>query len=351
MIKHKTYDAVDVAKWIGAWLVMYIHLVPVCTNIPLVDTYMSQGFCRVAVPFYFSVSAFLLFQKMEDVKSCAKQNGKMLWKFCKNILILYTIWVMVYIGYELFYRNYNNHDQQSVVQYVKEYLFSGVRYHLWYLMSSVYAVPLVYLLWRCGKGALIVGCLIGNLLQLIDQLYQLCPIIDLTNLMALKTEFNLLIFAFIRATPMMCLGLLCLKDHEKRSSRQWLLRTAAAVVLVFVEITGWLALRGEKSTGIDGLFCNIFLVYYLTNWLFTVDFKLPVKWLGKALRYSSTWIYCSHVLLILLYGWVLSYEGIFRYAFIGTLAVVSGIPYVAGKILWENHHKKAVKQNDNREIV
>lgn len=343
-MKKRNADAVDLFKWICAFFVVYIHMKPLSDILPMADSLIAQGVCRIAVPFFFCASAWLLFSEMENSGDCGKRNGKRVWKFCKHILAIYTVWSLVYMGYRWFHCWYNGLEQDTVWDYLRRYFLIGERYHLWYLLSSVLAVPAVYGLWRAGEKALLAACLAGNLLQCVDQFCHWGPLGDIAFLHVLREEYLIPYAAVMRAIPMMSLGVLCLLKHEKYSSRQWLLRTILLLVPFMAEAFMWNKLL-RQGYAIDGLFVAPVLVYCLANWLFTADFHFSVRWLGKAMRLSNTWIYCSHVLWIFLYGWVFAYEGVMKYAAVVALSLCSCVPYVAIKLFVENKTaKKMVKK-------
>ena len=341
-MKKKSYDAVDLAKWICAWLVMYIHLAPVFPSIPLLDDMLRSSICRVAVPFFFAVSSFFLFQKMDPSNPTGPANRKLLVQFCGRLFSLYIFWIVVYNLYTLFYRNYNDMPQKTLQETLLGVFFSGDVLPLWYLMASIYAAPAVFLLWSRGRKGLLAGCLIFELLSLLDWPYPLIPIFKNSAMRWCFKEMSLVVNAVLSGIPLMCLGGLCLTDHRKRPSRQWGLATLCLLLLLVVETAGVYAYYGQRfRSALLGMgVTRLPLTYCLVNWLLSADFKLPVKWLGKAFRLSSTWFYCMHWLMWSLYSWVFAYDGTVRYLAVGCLTTISGIPYVAFKLL--RHRKTPV---------
>ena len=337
-MERKSYDAVDLAKWLCAWLVMYIHFAPVLTGCLVADRLISEGICSIAVPFFFAVSSFLLFRRMGDPKSQSRENNGRLRKFCKHILVLYTVWAVVYVAYDVFIRYYNHIDHASPAQYIKDFFLRGSRIHLWYLLSSVYAIPVVYLLMRRGRSVLVAACVIGGLLQFADLMCN-WEWIHYAIVETLRDDYLAVYRTIVFAIPLMCLGVLCMEDYSKKKSRQWLVRLLLAGLIYIVEMMIAYGLHGVQMK-VEILLSGPMVVYYLVNWLFTLDFRLPVKWLGKALRLNSTWIYCAHILVVMLYEWVFAYQGIVRYFLVGGLTVVSGIPYVVVKMLSRNQIRR-----------
>ena len=57
-MKSKSYTAIDIAKYISALLVVYIHTFPLADISADLNMIVLQAVCRIAVPFFFTVSAF-----------------------------------------------------------------------------------------------------------------------------------------------------------------------------------------------------------------------------------------------------------------------------------------------------
>ena len=55
-MKSKSYTAIDIAKYISALLVVYIHTFPLADISADLNMIVLQAVCRIAVPFFFTVS-------------------------------------------------------------------------------------------------------------------------------------------------------------------------------------------------------------------------------------------------------------------------------------------------------
>lgn len=333
-MKRKSYDAIDLAKWICSFCIVYIHAKPFQITHPALDAFLAQGLFRLAVPLFFVLSAFFLFKAMNG-----SNDKKKIIDYFVRILLLYVSWSLVYTSYRAFYSWYNGLQQESILQYLHRFFLKGEQIHLWYLMATLYAIPVVYLLRKAGDTILIAVCVTGNLIQCVDQFFRWGPIEDLSVFIFLREDFAALYYAMVRAIPMMCLGILCLRKHEKCTSRQWLVRLIIPLSVLVVEIFLWRIAMGKRHA-VDTLIMAPPVVYYLANLLLTVRFSMPAKWIGKALRYSSTWIYCIHMLVMALYAWIFAYEGLFMYVAVAAGSLLSGIPYVAVKIVIEQRKKR-----------
>jgi hypothetical protein len=338
MIK-KRYDAIDLAKWFCSFLVIYIHASPVLDQSPFWEKFMREGICRVAVPFFLGISAFFLFAKMQNHRSGHKRNIQVIFRFCKHILLMYFTWSLIYVAYDLFYRHYNGAALCKPSVYIWKFWFQGSNIHLWYLIASVYAVFIVYGLWCAGRPALIIACVLGCTLQCLETPYRWRFLYNILQMKLLTDEYLAVFRTFSMAVPLMCLGILCLQDHTKKTSKQWLARVAVAAILYVMEIVVVFLIYRDKML-VELLLTGVLLVYYLINWLCVAEFSLPGNFIAKALRLNSTWNYCVHMLVLMLFHWFFAYNGFKRYVIVCCLTVMSGIPYIVIKLLLAKHKKK-----------
>lgn len=141
-------DALDVTKFICAWMVVVIHTTPLKKYSQIADILTAQGICRIAVPCFFAISAFLLFYRMSEDK---KENIARIKRYCVRILYMYISWSAVYT---FLYIAINLDNIAWGIPFFVErfrlWVFEASHYHLWYLLSTIYAVPIVYILYSIG---------------------------------------------------------------------------------------------------------------------------------------------------------------------------------------------------------
>ena len=116
------FNGIDIVKFICAFLVCVIHITPLKVEVLGVEklSYLNFGLqqylCRIAVPFYFTASGFLLFRKTEF----NNLNESRIKNYCFKILRLLGTWTFL--------------------------LFVGGQLQLWYLGSLVLAVIILSVL-------------------------------------------------------------------------------------------------------------------------------------------------------------------------------------------------------------
>ena len=147
-----------------AIVVVFAHTRPLenCSN-PIIQTIYSQV-AHLSYPFFFLSSGYLLSAKLSsfsDVSQKISITAKSLFKTAK----LYSFWSIVYLPLALYaYWRDKTPFMYSVADYIRGFLFIGEHYnswHLWYLLSTVYALILVIILLRLQlnpkKWTIVVG--------------------------------------------------------------------------------------------------------------------------------------------------------------------------------------------------
>lgn len=187
----------DILKVIMAFLVIALHIFPVSKigGIQgLISYEIASGITRIAVPTFFLISGFFLRNKLND--------KAYLWKYAKRILLLYVVWQIIYLPdlYRFYTLGWFSHTSM-VLKLIYGY------WHLWYLLATVLAVGLLYLvrtLSITSKTYLIVLLLIiGYVFQILIQADLLHHNLDIQFLYeVIGTTRNYLFFAF----PMMLIG-------------------------------------------------------------------------------------------------------------------------------------------------
>lgn len=113
------FNGIDIVKFICAFLVCIIHIPPFQTDLfglNHLNFWLQNYLCRIAVPFYFTASGFLLFRKTEF----NNLNQNIIKKYCFKILRLLGTWTFL--------------------------LFVGGSGQLWYLGALVLAVIILSVL-------------------------------------------------------------------------------------------------------------------------------------------------------------------------------------------------------------
>ncbi len=128
MKKNKDYTGIDCARLVFALLIITIHTSPLASFWQTGDFVLTRVIARTGVPFFFMVSGFFLVSRY----TCGNQE---LINFVKKTSVIYGIAMLIYIPVNI----YNGYFQTSHVlpEIIKDIVFNGTLYHLWYLPASI----------------------------------------------------------------------------------------------------------------------------------------------------------------------------------------------------------------------
>lgn len=141
------YNAIDLAKFICTILVVMIHIQPFGSTNTAITYYLNFGvqnyLARIAVPFFFVTSGFLLFKKT----SLSDFNIDYSKKYIQRIFRLYVIWTLIYFPLVLcgILRDENG-VTYAILRYFRNCIFVGSYWHLWYLPALIFAVIIISVL-------------------------------------------------------------------------------------------------------------------------------------------------------------------------------------------------------------
>jgi len=168
----KNYNAIDLAKFISAILVVMIHVAPFgesnASTVVTLNFAVRKCLARTAVPFFFIASGFFLYRKTSFKKF---DIGPTL-KYVKRLAGLYLIWSLIYFPLNLIlFRRDSEGMVHAFLIYIRNFFFAGSYGHLWYLTALIFAVLLISFLLSRGKNikSIILASSIFYLIGLLDQ--------------------------------------------------------------------------------------------------------------------------------------------------------------------------------------
>lgn len=135
-IKHSdSYTGIDYFRVIAAFLVITIHTSPLADINGQADFMLTRILARIAVPFFFMTSGFFLITRYH-------YNADRLKRFIRNTAVIYGISILFYLPVNL----YNGYFQRAYLlpNIIKDLLFDGTLYHLWYLPASIIGAVLAW---------------------------------------------------------------------------------------------------------------------------------------------------------------------------------------------------------------
>ncbi len=128
MTKERSYAGIDYFRFIAALLVVAIHTSPLAAFSEGGDFILTRVIARVAVPFFLMTSGFFLISRY----AC---NAEKLYAFVKKTAVLYGAAILLYIPVNI-YNGYFGMEN-LLPNIIKDLVFDGTFYHLWYLPASM----------------------------------------------------------------------------------------------------------------------------------------------------------------------------------------------------------------------
>lgn len=137
MTKNKNYTGIDYFSFIAALLIVAIHTSPLASFSETGDFILTRIIARVAVPFFLMTSGFFLISRYT-------YNTEKLGAFVKKTALIYGAAILIYIPINI-YNGYFKMDN-LLPNIIKDIVFDGTLYHLWYLPASIIGAVIAWYL-------------------------------------------------------------------------------------------------------------------------------------------------------------------------------------------------------------
>lgn len=286
MQPNSTFNSLDVAKLVASFLVVAIHATPVAGA---ASTVLIGVFARMAVPFFFVVSAFFFFRKETDVAKLKHYLGRMAW--------LYVFWLVVGLPLVID-RSFVHHAGglgADLLIFARNLLLNSTFRGSWFIMALMLAIPLVYFLSRrlSTWWVLLPGLCCYVPLTLLSNYYHYLPVQGRNAFDWLFSHLGYIHNSFLVAIVFCALGKLIAEHEERlrRVSRGWLIVALGLVIVAsIVEVLSHRAYFG------DLYFMLLPATVVLMLSLLRCEIKLP--WNYALMRNQSTITYFAHFSVI-----------------------------------------------------
>lgn len=137
MTKNESYSGIDYFRFIAALLIVAIHTSPLASFSATGDFIFTRIIARVAVPFFFVTSGLFLISRYS-------YNADKLRKFIKKTALIYAAAIVIYIPINI-YNGYFSEDN-LLPKIIKDIVFDGTLYHLWYLPAAIVGAVIAWYL-------------------------------------------------------------------------------------------------------------------------------------------------------------------------------------------------------------
>ncbi|NIK70468.1 MULTISPECIES: acyltransferase [unclassified Paenibacillus] len=287
------YGGLDWLKFAAALLVVANHTSPLLSYSASADFLVSNLLTRIAVPVFFMTAGFLLFRKLTGNPLT---DRKAVQGYLLKILKLYAIAIVLYIPLNL-YTGYFS-DSFTAYSVIKDIVFDGTFYHLWYLPALMIGLLITCTMVRflpmnavlASAGLLyIVGLLGDSYYGILQNHAGLAHLYE-----GMFTVFDYTRNGLFYAPIYLAMGAWAAKQppHASKPIVNAAL-FAGSLGLMFVE---GMLLRSSGMPRHDSMYVFALpATYFLFQW--SMQWKVPAS---KRFREWRTWVYILHPLAIVL---------------------------------------------------
>ncbi|MCK9860624.1 acyltransferase [Paenibacillus sp. ATY16] len=287
------YGGLDWLKFAAALLVVANHTSPLLSYSAAADFLVSNLLTRIAVPVFFMTAGFLLFRKLPGNPLTDRKTVQ---GYLLKIVKLYAIAIVLYIPLNL----YTGYFSEPLTAYsvIKDIVFDGTFYHLWYLPALIIGLLITYSMVRflpmnavlASAGVLYTIGLLGDSYYGIAQNNAgLASIYE-----AMFTVFDYTRNGLFYAPLYLAMGAWAAKQPPP--ARKPIANAALFAVFLGLMFAEGMLLHSSGIPRHDSMYVfAVPAVYFLFQW--SMQWKVPAS---KRFREWRTWVYILHPLAIVL---------------------------------------------------
>ncbi len=297
--KNERNNSIDIFRYVCALMVVIIHTNPFCTgSLAPLGVFLKQFFARVAVPYFFVVSGYFLFKKLDKDE---KKGYLAAWSQIKT----YFIWSIPYILIN-FVAVFG--EGFSFISFAKDvvvrFFIYGQSSHFWFFPALIYGtVAVTFLYKRFGWKTVSIFSVVLYLIGLLGSTYlpigTYIPI--LSKVFNLPNFYVIFVRPFMTGIPFLVLGGFVARNEEKLMfllnycSKEIIIVISCIVLFSFEK--GLILLFGWS---ID--YPNTIMLYPLLTVIMLILLKHPLPFktkLAQNARTCSNFIYYTHIAFML----------------------------------------------------
>lgn len=310
----KQYNGLDTVKFILSILVALRHIIQIFfTAESRAHMWIGAWLSNLAVPTFFMISGFFLFQKVEagNPDFPDPSAAAVIKRHSIKVLRMYLIWTVLYLPIDWY--NWSHGEvgvREGISSYLHSFFFSSTTVQLWYLPALFVSCLLVWFGYTRGMkiwqllltgGCLYIVGVIGDNWYLNEML----PHHMYEKLMIYNRYFLTMRNGLFYGVLYVVIGLWFAKHpigQERRQLSLWL-STAGAVFFIGVMYQEVLHFHSTNMllSSAPAVVC-LFMAAVSVNWK---DRKLYLR-----LRLMSEWIYLAHFYFFYFFVWTLPWNPI-----------------------------------------
>ena len=297
--KSKRNYSIDIAKLIMAYLIIAMHITPLVYTSETADFILRSSFCTLGVPFFIMCSGYFLGKRLffDDNKILKnRENKNSILKMIKRIAVLYIGWSIAYLMFSI--PQWIETGWLSINAFVDfglSVFTIGSHYHLWYLLSVLYALIIIYfIIYKVNKKYYLSIAILLYAIEITAYAYSILFPSGIYSILT-KLDTNCLFLALFRVFPYLLLGIHISQMKKLKSTKIYLLGFIVFLLLSILE--AYFIKFVIKGDNFSNILTTIPRAYFLFCFVLKLD-EVVKKPLNKYLIKANLVIYCIHPLVI-----------------------------------------------------
>lgn len=293
----KQINSIDLLKFVACFFIITIHTDPI-PGIPVASSLLQNDVSRIFLMFFFVVAGYLFFSRLEN--AAKREKNSVFRAYVMRLFQLYALWTVVYFpSFLLLNRQSLEHFEFTTIwDWLREIVFVGSFYHLWFLTALLVGTFLVYGLYRLTIPSS-VAVAISSALYFVGLLGNSYAFLlnNFPALLQLRENYIELFFTtrngLFTAPLFLSLGWWILERKSLPAIKTCMFGLGTAAILLAGEILWLSKYKTQQELFVMLPVASLFLV--------CIALQLQIKDLGmcKLLRSYSTLIYLVHPIIIL----------------------------------------------------
>ena len=176
MEERKRYDTLDVLRIVASFFVVLVHI-----HLPAPFTAPSMAIARYAVPFFYLISGYFLYDPSDDTTARIKRIKRSLLKAARLTLVMFVLYAVLNCiaclikSINPFYWLYSKMNTKVFLEFIILNHTGFICPIIWYLLALIYALAVLLLIVKYKKVnlayflipvLLVINLFIGHILKL-----------------------------------------------------------------------------------------------------------------------------------------------------------------------------------------
>lgn len=313
---------IDFVKYVASILIIAIHTSLFKDYNEILYFAFVNVICRLAVPFFAISTGYFMTRKFDLAKG-KKDKKSIFIKQWKKLFLIYLIWSIVYlIKLVPMWLEIDWFSFRAFVDFGFAFLFSKPFYHMWYILSVLYALPLFFICLRVLNKKFYIwlaGCL--WIIKVLIYGYSQWIFSSFTEILQIFEIFSGIRDGIFCILPLMLLGAYVYYQKDRKKTF-YLISFIIFSILHFIEAFALQYCGQENVSFIIFVFPTSYSLFNLI-----LNFKIGIKeqWC-KILGGASLFIYLVHPLVLELFVNVVQ-NSIFCFILTAIVSTILGIIY------------------------